>query len=279
MRGRFRGEVYVVMAASLWGTYGVAFKLGVQSGCDKWILIVLRPLLASLVTVPSAFMLREKILGRWALVVGLAGLAPLYITYPLAVEEIGVGLAAVLLYTAPLWVTLFSPLLGEPPSRHSIIGALIGFSGVVLIFSWDLSLSNTRLSGLALGLGAGLSYATYIVLARAARRGGASTSEASLGAVAVASLPVFLAARPSRLPEGLEVGFGLYLAFGATVIPYFLHVHGLGRVEASKVSVLSLVEPVVAVVLGVIFLGENVGLAKGLGAFLVLLSGFLVVRR
>ncbi|MCE4616967.1 MAG: EamA family transporter [Desulfurococcales archaeon] len=274
-----KGEIYIVMAASLWGTYGVTYKQGVNAGCDKWTLIVLRPLLAGLIILVFMVISKKNLIGKWSFLVGLGGLAPLYITYPLAVKEIGVGLAAVLLYTAPIWVTMLSPLLGEKPAIASIIGSFAGFLGVILIFSPNAVLSGTTTIGILLGLGAGISYAAYIVFARTAKRYGSSTSEASLGAVVVSAIPVTLIAIPNHVPTGLEFVYGSYLAIGATIIPYLLHVHGLGKVEASKASVLSLIEPVIAIVLGVLLFEEEWRRVQWIGAALILISGFLVIRQ
>ena len=273
---RLGGEAYIIVAASLWGTYGAVYKLGVYSGCDKWILITLRPQLATLLILIFMTAKKKKLIGKWSLLVGFGGLAPLYITYPLAVKEAGVGLAAVLLYTAPLWVTVLSPFLGEMPGKHSITGSLVGFVGVVLVFGWNALSPETTVEGLVLGLGAGISYASYIVLARTAKRYGSSTLEASLGAVVVSTIPVSLVSLPTRTPDSLELVYGFYLAVGTTIIPYFFHVHGLGRVDASKASVLSLIEPVVAVALGVVLFGESLRSIQWIGAALILFSGSLV---
>ena len=199
-------------------------------------------------------------------------LGPLYAVYLLAVEKVGAGLASILLYTAPLWVTMASPwALRESPAPRTVIALPLGLAGVVLIVSPGGG-DRMPAGGLALGLASGLMYAAYLLLARLAQKRGARSEEVGIASLPLALPGVLLVARP-QCGLGVEgVLPALYLGLMATLVPYFLNAYALSRIDSSRVSIVSLVEPLTAVVLGVLLLGERLTAIQGLGGALILSS-------
>ncbi len=269
MRPTLVGYAYVLSAAVLWGTIGVAYKLGIEAGARYEWLIAGRPLMAGLVAVGLVAASR-RMPTRWSAVIGLAAMAPLYILYPLAVERIGAALSSVLLYTAPLWVNLASRLLlGEALTARKAVSLSLGLAGVTLI-SLPGGLAELEPLGLALGLASGVAYAAYIVLARMARVRGSSVEEASIYPLLYAGPATLAFLRPEGLPGALEAPFIAYLAIACTILPYYLHVKGLGVVEAGRASIASLLEPIVAVALSYLVLGERLTGAQLAGSLMVI---------
>jgi DME family drug/metabolite transporter len=219
-------------------------------------------------------------LGRptwWSAVVGLAGLAPLIILYLWAVELLGAGLAAILLYTAPMWVSLFSPLiLREKPGPAGIAAVVLGFTGIVLVALPTVSHPGGSLLGLLVGLGSGISYAIYILLARLAQLHGASTVETGLHSQLFAAMGVAAVVHPSSPPSLYDFVWITYLGFATMIIPYLLHVKALKLAEAYRVAVVSLAEPVSANLLAHIVLGETLTPLQTVGATFVLASALIV---
>ena len=271
------GYLYVVAAASLWGTIGVAFKLGLERGVDYDWLIAGRPLLAGAIAVAVLAAAGVKP-SRWSAAIGLAALAPLYVTYPLAVERIGAGMASVLLYTAPIWVVIGGRLLlGERVDRAKAASVALGVGGATLIGVPGGLLAFDPL-GLALGLASGLAYAAYMLLARAAQTtGGGGHLQVSLAPLAFAGPATYLAVRPEGVPGVEEAPFILYLAVACTILPYYLHVRGLKHIEAGRVAVVSLLEPVVALLLAASILGESYSEPQVLGSILILASSAIAM--
>ncbi len=276
-RGERLGLILAAAAAGLWGTLGVAYRLGEEQGASLEWLIAGRPLLAGAISLAIAAM-RGARPSRWSILIAALGLAPLYTVYPLAVSEVGAALASILLYTAPSWVALASPLvLGERIDRARALAVAGGVAGVALV-SWpggDLRLTPV---GLALGLASGLSYAAYMVLARLAQLRGAGREEVSLYPIALSAPLVLLAVRPEGTPGGLEAVYSLYLAVACTVAPYVLHTKALQLAEASRVAVVSLIEPLTAVALAALILGESLSPLQLAGAALILASAYLASR-
>ncbi len=270
-----RGYAFIVSASILWGTIGVAFKIGLESGASYEWLIAGRPLTAGLIAL-AVLAARGLTPSRWSALIGLLALTPLYVTYPLAVERIGAALSSVLLYTAPLWVVASSALvLGERLTAFKAVAVALGVGGVALI-SLPGGLTSLEPLGLALGLASGVTYAAYIVLARLSQVRGARPEEASLGALAFTGPAVYALLRPEGLPDLGDVPFILYLGVAATLLPYYLHVRGLSVVEAGRASIASLVEPIVAVALAVVLLGETLNPAQAAGSAMILAAVALV---
>lgn len=272
------GVVLAVAAAGLWGTLGVAYRLGVAYGASLEWLIAGRPLLAGLLSLAVATA-RGARPSRWSLLIALLGLAPLYTVYPLAVDELGAALASILLYTAPSWVAVSAPLLlGEKVGLPRLASVGLGVAGVALV-SWPGGGGvSVTIEGLVLGLASGASYAAYMLLARLAQLRGASREEVSLYPIALSAPLVLAAARPDKPPSIVDVAFATYLAVACTVAPYLLHTKALQLAEASKVAVVSLVEPLVAVILAALLLGESLATHQLVGAFMVLAAAYAASR-
>jgi DME family drug/metabolite transporter len=228
-----------------------------------------RPLFASIIVIAYAVLKRERP-NIWSLLVGALGLAPLYISYFLAVERVGAAIASVLLYTAPIWVTLASPALGEEIRKYDIFHVIVGFIGTWLVITQGtLSLKLDSL-GLVFGLTSGISYATYILLARYSQLRGASVLDVGFYSIPIAAIIVLIFVHPEQSPSPLDVYFALYLAILGTAIPYILNATALRRLRAPLVSVMSLAEPLTAVSLAILILGENMSFYQALGAGLII---------
>ncbi|MEB3859950.1 MAG: EamA family transporter [Desulfurococcales archaeon] len=271
-----KGASLAVGASILWGSLGVSYKLGLESGASGEWMVLGRPLLASMAAL-AVILLRLGSPSRWSLAVGLLGLGPLYVFYPLSVERIGASAASVLLYTAPIWVALLgSIVVGERPRRLDALGIVLGLLGALLV-SWPGRLILDAL-GVILGLLSGLTYAAYMVLARLASTRGASPVEVSVFAIPVAAAVTAVAVRPSGAPSPADLPWMAYLAFAATLIPYMLHVKALSLIPAHRVSIISLVEPVAAIILAYYILGERLAPLQVLGAALVIGAAAIASR-
>ena len=265
-RGAGSAVAEALAAAMLWGSIGVVYRIGLLHGAHPEWLILGRPAAASVFSL-AALLAGWGRPGRWSAAVGLLGLAPLYVTYFLAVGLVGAALASVLLYTAPVWVSLLSPIAGDRFRGRSLLYAAAGLAGVALLVEpWG---SRYSPAGVALGLASGASYAGYILLARLGQRRGAGPEEVSIHAFPFAALGVALVLRPEGAPGPVDAPYVLYLAVAGTIVPYLLSARALARLEAARVAVVSLVEPVTAVALAWLLLGERLSPPQLLGASIV----------
>ncbi len=235
--------IYVVLAALSWSTIGIAARVGGDPLCLGY----LRPWIAALLILPL-----YRRISRVSLIVG-GSLAPLYVLYPFSVVMSGVGLAAFLLYTAPIWTTAVSTLYGERPGKNTLLGIGLVATALLIIFG-ESYFGRVSPTGVAIGLASGVSYGVYIAFARRYTSMG-KTRDVALGSVLVVAL-LSSPLAPLCVPGARELAAGAYMALFNTVVPYILFTRGLRSVKASTASVVAATEPVFAACWGVALFGE-----------------------
>lgn len=286
MRSADAGRLQVLAAAVLWGTTGTAQALAPEGASSEAIGALRMALggatLLSLALATGAF----RGLGRWprgpllAAAVGMGAYQPLFFT---GVGRTGVAVGTVVaIGSAPVFAgALARALEGGWPGRRWVAATGLAVGGTSL-----LALGGRRADvdplGVALALGAGLSYAVYAAAARAllADRPPLAVAGAVFPLAAVALSPLLVASDLGWVagPRGLAVA--LHLGLVATALAYVLFSAGLARVPTPTAVTLSLAEPLTAAALGVVFLGERPGPAALLGGALVLAGlAVLAVRR
>jgi Predicted permease, DMT superfamily len=231
----------IFAAAFLWSTIGVAAVYG----RDYLWLAFFRSLAAALIAARPS---------RRGLVPGLL-LGGLFSAYPLAAVYAGVGTAAYLLYTAPLWTTTALTLMGERPTRREVYAVALVLAAVALMASASLSGAFSPI-GLLAGLASGVFYGLYIAAARWLSKSG-DEKAASLGAMPYTLLVTtpLLLLRPGLPPLEALVA-GAYLGIFCTILPYRLFASALKTVRGARASVIATLEPVLAAVWGFLFFGQ-----------------------
>ncbi|MBI3998787.1 MAG: EamA family transporter [Armatimonadetes bacterium] len=213
--------------------------------------------------------------------VSVAGFMTVYFT---AIALTTVATAAVLLYTAPIWVVLLARLLfAEPVTRTKVASAALAVAGCALVISGART-GALRITGAGVlaGLGAGLTYALYSIFGKTALRrySPLTTVVYALGfGVLFLLAALFLVAAPGGLqrPPDAAVPALVYVILVPTTAAYLLYIGGLQWVEAGRASVVATLEPVVASASGALILRESFGAVQWLGAALVL-GGVLLIQ-
>ncbi|WP_148678826.1 DMT family transporter [Aeropyrum pernix] len=265
------GVAAALTAALLWSTIGVVQRLAEARGADTETLIVGRTLGGSLLAL-ALLAIYRAVPTRRSFAVAVLGLAPLYYTYMMSVSIVGAAVASLLLYTAPAWVALLGTVfLGETPSVRDVVTIILGLAGAALVsLGGEGKAGELRLLGIVLGVASGFFYALYIVMARFFQSRGAGVMEVSLAPIALTGPLLGVALKPSLPPNSVEVAASIYFAVFTMVTPYLLNVYALRRIEAHRVSVMSLIEPLSAVLLAVLLLGEDLTALQALGGVLIL---------
>ncbi len=281
------GYVWVLAAAVLWGSLGVAVRFTTAAGvgvfeASAWRagLAFLAALSAAAATQPSRLRVRPRDLLLFG-AYGFVSIALFFLSYFTAIERTTVATAAVLLYTAPAWVTgLSAVLFREELSRTKLVSLVFAFAGSALVVrAHDPAALRADLPGVLAGLASGLTYGLYSVFGKVALRRypplvvlvyalGFGTAFLLLLGVA-AGVPV-----RRFLPSAVAPAMGplLYLGLVTTLLAQWLYVSGLRTVQASRASIVATVEPVVAGVLGYLLFGEALQPLQLAGAALVLVA-------
>ena len=275
----------ILAAGTMWGCQGLPSRALAGLGMPALPIMVLRDLggaallaLLFLLTDRSAFRVRLRELPLLALM-GMSGVLGMNLLYYRSQQVSSLAVAAILLYTAPTIVVLFSTLIWKDPLTKRKLCALglafLGCSFVAGLFNGSLSLSlSLSVQGLLLGLGSALTYASYTLFGRKALTWhGALTVLfyallfAGLGALVLCPTQelALLVTTSGAIPQTL------CMMLFATVLPYVLYTKALAWLDDSgKAAILASVEPVVAALLGIVAFGEPLTLGVALGLVCVL---------
>ncbi|HEV7752631.1 MAG TPA: EamA family transporter [Baekduia sp.] len=262
---------FAAVGPAIWGTTYITTTELLPPG---------RPLLAGLLrALPAGLLLlaigRELPRGRWiarALALGTLNIGLFFALLFLAAERLPGGVAATIGAMQPLLIAgLAWPLLREAPGRVRIVAAVVGAAGVsVLVLRSDAALDPV---GLLAALGATLSMTMGTLLTKRWGRpaGLLSFTAWQLLAGTLVLLPAALIVEgvPGHLTGENLAGFA-YLTLVGTTLAYVLWFWGVGRLPASAASLLPLLSPVVALVVGITLSGESLSAAQVAGAVLVL---------
>lgn len=288
-RSRRIGVLCIAGSAASFALLPVLAKVAYAHGIAPFALLALRfGIAASLLWAVTGFWAargrvtwpsRDLVLVLTAL--GGVVLSGEVILYFLSLERIDVGLAEVLLFLYPVWVVVIATvLLRQPQSRLVVACSGTAVLGAALTVG-GIGGGGADLTGVLLAVGASMGFAAYVVISgRLVRRAGSllTTTLVTTGAAVT-----FIALAVGTGSVGPNDGPGwasiIAMAVVGTVVAFGFLSAGLARLPAADASVISTVEPAVAIVLGAALLGEDVGLLQLVGVALVLGSVAVLLRR
>ncbi|HFK4066166.1 TPA: threonine/homoserine exporter RhtA [Kluyvera ascorbata] len=199
-----------------------------------------------------------------------------YLFY-LSLQRIPLGIAVALEFTGPLAVALFS-------SRRAVdfIWVILAVVGLWFLLPLGQDVAHVDLTGALLALGAGAGWAVYILSGRRAgeEHGPATVAMGSLiAAIVFVPLGAFQAA--DALWHWSILPLGLAIAVLSTALPYSLEMIALTRLPTRTFGTLMSMEPALAALSGMVFLGEMLTLSQtlALGAIIAASMGSTLTMR
>jgi DME family drug/metabolite transporter len=277
---RLRGLGLIALAAVSWGTTGtVSTLLLARAETTALVVGAMRMLVAAVLLVGAARVLGADLRpapgeGMRCVALGTC-MAAFQVTYFTAVTRAGIAVTALIaICSAPILIAgLAALLLGERPTRRHAVALALGVAGTALLVTAPVTGATAPrpVSGVVLALGAGLAYALYVVLAKAAlaRTPPLPLTALTFAVAAVLTAPALFTTGVSRQIVMGWPGF-MYLGAVTTAGAYVCYTRGLRRVSAAAAGVASLLEPLTAALLGVSFFGERLSVIGALGAALLL---------
>jgi drug/metabolite transporter (DMT)-like permease len=198
---------------------------------------------------------------------------------PLGQEGVSSSLAAILIASLPLLTALIA-LRVDPAERVVGIrfgGLLIGLAGVVLLLGVDVAGRPGELLGAAAILAATTSYAIGLFMVKRyfADVNPIGAVAAALGLSAILLAPAGLVLAPGAEVSGPAVGSVLVLGAFCSALALVLFFRLVAEVGPSRTSIITYVNPAVAVVLGVTLLGESLGPGAVAGLLLIVAGSWL----
>jgi len=285
------GALAVAAAAATWGTLGFFAKILYAQGVSFESLVAVRAsvgwlaVIGYLLATRNARSLRvERRDLAFLLPLGLVGIGAFYLLYFYTVRESTVGTAAILLYSAPAFVVVLAwPFLREPLNTAKVFGLLLTVCGISLVVgAYDLANLEVSPKILLTGLLSGLTYGLYAILGRPVA-GHLSPPVILSYALAFGSALLIVAALPTLdTLAGLPITSYLILLMVSvvhTTLAFALYTFGIRHLGAGRAAIVATIEPVVAGILGVTLLGEDMTVLKDLGALLVISGAILAQLR
>jgi drug/metabolite transporter (DMT)-like permease len=279
-------------AAALWAFNGTVSKVILGSDISSLRLLEVRSLgaaiglvLVLLVIAPERLRVSRRELPFLA-AFGVFGLAFVQWFYFLAIHRLAVGIALLIEYLGALLVALWARYVFHEPVRRRIWAALaLALGGLAMIV--DVTGGGELSSaGLTFALVSAVTYTAYILLAE---RGVGDRDAVSLLAWGFGFAALFLAViapwwsfPADRVAESVSLlghfeshelpvwALMLWVIVPGTIVPFFLLVSALRHLPATRVAIISMLEPVLATVVAWAWLGESLTAVQLTGAVIVL---------
>jgi drug/metabolite transporter (DMT)-like permease len=194
-------------------------------------------------------------------------------------QRVSSGLAAILIAAVPLVVALMA-LRVDPDERAEgarLAGLVVGFAGVVVLLGLDVAGRPGELLGACAILLAAVGYAAgpMIIKLKLGDLDPLGPVTASMGISALILAAPAFASAPASMPSDQTIVSVLVLGLACSALAFLLFFALIGEVGPGKATVITYVNPVVAVALGVTLLGESLGPTAVAGLLLILAGSWL----
>ncbi len=278
------GVVFILISGAAFGVLPWFARIAYGHGAEPLGLLTARFTLAAIGLIVIRLIAQRGVpwpkrpLAIQLFLLGACGYAVQSSFYFFGIQRMDVSLATVIFYTYPVMVVFASWIVfHQRPSRQIVLCLTVVVFGAVLTAG---QVKTGSLTGVLIMLAAAGWYTCYILVAsKITHKAGALTS---LTLVMIGAAVAHLAAWPvhqSSLPND-SIGWtaALGAAFISTIIGMGFFFAGVARIEPGEAAVLSTMEPVVSIAIGVIALNESLTTIQIVGALAVLTGVTLVAQ-
>jgi drug/metabolite transporter, DME family len=283
-----QGLLLIALAAVSWGTVGVVVKSLYEStslspisvGFYRLALSVPALLLALSGLGKKAFQVKRK--DSPVIILMGAMLAVYQLCYFAAIPRVGVAIATlVTLCTAPVIVAVLSVIFLKERLEPNIITALvIAIVGTFLLVGFQGASGERVFSGVLLALGSATGYALVALTSRRLSNYHPLQPVAfgfTVGAIVLLPFAVFTGLTTSL--DALSWLRLLYLGLVPTALAYTLFTLGMRTTKATVATIVTLLEPLTAVILAFVFFREQLNATAILGGALLIVAIVLLAKK
>ncbi|MGL5692821.1 MAG: DMT family transporter [Peptostreptococcaceae bacterium] len=290
MNDKNKGYILIGIAGLLWSTIGlfsnnlmnaelnpqqVAF-IRLSFGCAFLVIY-------SLLKQPSLLKINKSGL-LYSIVIGLICQAGFNLCYLNSIQSVGVSVAAVLLYTSPLFLAIFSKIVfKEEINKNKIISLIFCFLGAILaVTGGNLDMSSLNSKGLAFGILAAITYALMPIFNKNALKENSSITLliysflfGTLFMIPISN-PMYILKQMGNAQIAVNmIGMGLLPA----ALAYIFYMNGIAKgVELSVAGVIASVELIFAQIIGWVLIGEAFSVVKLLGLVFMIISAIIAIK-
>lgn len=285
-------RVYIstIIGAACWGLIGLFIAPLYNRGFTAWDVVAIRGIftfviLILLMVIFYRDQLRTRLVDHIFFAgAGIFSIALFNFFYFEVFSQSSLSLAVTLLYTGPLFVTILSRLFFKEPltirKGWALALAVTGCAFVVGLLPFGQG--DIPMKTLLMGVLSGFCYALYSIFSKPITK---RYSSLTITTYTFLYTSIFMLLTSDIIKktdqfQSIDVWISaILLALVATVAGFAFYTSGLKHLEASKASILATIEPIIAVLTGVLFLGEHLRGWQMLGIALVLYSAILVAER
>jgi drug/metabolite transporter (DMT)-like permease len=267
----------------VWGIPYLFIKVAVDGGMPPAFIAWVRCVLAAaiLLVLTHRAGLLPSLRGHWRWLLGYA-LAEIVVPFPLIAageQHVSSSLAAILIAAVPLFIALLA-IRFDPEERATgrrLVGLVVGLAGVVVLMGIDVAGSRDELLGAGAILIAALGYAIgpMMLKAKLSELDPRAMMGASLVFAALVLTPFAALAPPEESPSGDVIVALLVLGIVCTALALVIFGALINEIGPGRALVITYVNPVVAVFLGVLILDERPGTGAVAGLLLILAGSWL----
>jgi drug/metabolite transporter (DMT)-like permease len=284
-----KSRVVFLLLCIIWGSTWLFIKLGLED-LPPFTFAGIRFVIASIIL--YAIIAAKKIrLPRtrkdWTLL-AVTGVLSFTFNYGLVFwgeQYVSSGLAALLQATIPVFGLVIAHfyLPGEQMTPAKILGVVLGVAGVGVIFSNQLSVSGKQALAGSAGLVIGSACAAYANVLVKSRGGKMEPATLAFGQMVLGMVPLLLIGilfegNPLRYQwSGMAVVSLFYLAIVGTVVAFMLYYWLVQHMDVTKTMLIALVTPIIAVLLGMVVLNEELNWRTVVGGAMIMAGIALIV--
>src|SRR5579884_475700 len=264
-----RGWLLFALMSVIWGIPYLFIKIALE-GVSAPFLVLSRTAIGAAILLPIAWrrgMIRPA-LRAWQ---------------PLndAEQHISSSLAGLLIAAVPLVSTLVTWRLGDHSALdpRRLLGLLVGMAGVAAVVGLDVGSTSALRMGEVLLVAVGYAVAPIIADRKLKQVPTLAVISLSLTGVALAYIPAAIVTRPRVMPHANVIGAVLTLGLICTAAAFLLFFQLIAEAGPVRATVITFINPAVAVLLGMLVLGEHFTAGVGVGFPLVLIGSWLSTRK
>jgi drug/metabolite transporter (DMT)-like permease len=281
-----RGLILFAALGIAWGIPYLFIKVAV-SELDPAMVVLGRSALAALLLMPLAFFRREvwQVVRRWKPMAAYTLVEIILPWYFLssAEQKLPSSTAGLLLATVPLAGVAIAFIMGRPEklTRLNWLGIGFGMLGVAALVGLDMAGSDLIAVAEMAVVVVGYALGPAILARWMSDLPGVGVVAVSLAATAVVYVPfvLFTGAWPTAWPSTSVILSIVVLAVVCSALAFLLMVALIGEIGPVKATAITYVNPAVAILAGVLILGERITVWTIVGFALVLLGSYLVTRK
>lgn len=282
----------VIVAGCLWGSVGMFIRYLGEQGLNNLTIVESRMSLSAIILLICLLIFNRKLLkvklkDAWVFIcAGVSSSLILNYFYNVAVNELSLSLAAILLATMPVFVILISAVLfKEKITLLKIVSMILVFVGCVFVSGiFESTEAKVSAIGIIFGLLAGFGYALYSVFSKIALNKGYHSLTIVTYSFIVSGIVLAPFCNWGTIGSVLSgshfrmVGVFLLQSLLCAVIPYGLYNFSLSYIDAGVASILASCEPVAATVFGLILYNEVPSVIAIIGLVIVIAALALISR-